>query len=100
MKEIKIQVLDKDGIPIGEENWYMSTGWTHIVYAEPVSEDGSHWVHGGVFPDESLVRNIRQMKTDYEAVVKEILNTNVHGGEIFIEWVKKLVDKYTVFREG
>ena len=70
IEEIKLQVLNRDGFPIGEETWYMATGWTHIIYAEPLSDDGSHWVHSGTFPDHPLNKNIRRYIPECEKGIR------------------------------
>lgn len=62
MREIKFRVIRGKRV-IAYEQFDMSMGWTHLVCDEPVSEDGSHWVHTGTYPDEFGSRGERDQST-------------------------------------
>lgn len=63
MREIKFQVVDRKGKIRGYEQWDESMAWSHIDCAEPVSEDGSPWIHSGILPNEFPERYLRRQYT-------------------------------------
>jgi len=100
MREIKFRIHDVRGKVVGYEQWDESVGWSHIILAEEPSDDGSHWVHSGVFPDEFPERNKRiqyigrKDKNDkeiYGGDIVEIYYGNARTARIIVEF-EEMVD--------
>ena len=50
-REIKIKVINEDGLILGYDEWSRPWGWTHICLNDRPEDDGTYPIHSGTMPD-------------------------------------------------